>query len=719
MSTRTGKIRRRGQVAAALAVLAALATVAATYWLNRVAHELNEVQQARLQSYLLADELRQSSDDLTRLARTYVVTGDAKYEAEYLDILAIRNGEKERPADYHRIYWDLHAAGRPVSAGSGVTRALTDLMRDLGFTEDEFALLKQAQANSDGLVALEVRAMNAVKGVFADAQGAYTVQAAPDMALARELLHSPTYHGYKADIMTPVNQFLAAMEGRFVTRIAALEAAEAQATQVAMGAALMSLLMAMLATFVMIQQILNPLSAISRVMKRLGDGEQVAEIPGIARKDEFGDMARETAKFRDRSFEAMRLTEEVQKAADEARRLSEQQQQAAKAAMDLADREKARMAEQVAESERARAFQAEVERVVERAKAGDLAVRASYDPAYDAGQRIGTGLNAMLSSIEDTFNMVGRALKQLAAGNLSLTIATDQPGRAGEVLASAEQARRNLADLVARTREGTEAVFGLVHDISEGAGELAHRTETNAATLEQSSAALTELTASVKSAAEGAAQADQIVQKTRHRVEESNAVVTEAVNAMGQIEASSRKIATIIDVIDDIAFQTNLLALNAGVEAARAGEAGRGFAVVASEVRALAQRSSEAAREINGLISQSGHQVTRGAELVGEAGETLRAIVTAVSDISQHVSMIAASAREQSTGISEISIAVTQLDQATQRNAAMVSETSHSTAALSQQVVDLRGTVGRFRLPGDAGVGSDPGNGYGHEGVAA
>lgn len=705
-------------MAAALAVLTALCAVAATHWLNTVAHDLNEVQRAQYQSYLLADELRQSSDDLTRLARTYVVTGDAKYEAEYLDILAIRNGEKERPAGYHRIYWDFHAAGRPVAAGSGVTRALTDLMRDAGFTDDEFALLKQAQANSDGLVALEVQAMNAVKGVFADAQGNYTVQKAPDMALARDLLHSPTYHGYKADIMMPVNQFLTAMEARFATQVAALELKETQATRAAMGAALMSLVMAALATFVMIQQILNPLSAIRSVMKRLGDGENVSDIPGISRTDEFGDMARETAKFRDRSFEAMRLTDEVQKAAEQARRLSDEQQKAANEAMALAAQEKQRMAEQVAESERASVFQAEVERVVERARAGDLSVRASCDPSYEAGKRIGNGLNTMLASIEDTFNMVGNALTQLAAGNLSRAIAADRPGRPGEVLANAERARRNLSDLVARTRSGTDAVFSLVHEISDGAGELAHRTETNAATLEESSAALTELTASVKSAAEGAAQADQIVQKTRHRVEESNAVVTEAVSAMSQIEASSRKIATIIDVIDDIAFQTNLLALNAGVEAARAGEAGRGFAVVASEVRALAQRSSEAAREINGLISQSGLQVTRGAELVGEAGETLRAIVEAVSDISQHVSMIAASAREQSTGISEISIAVTQLDQATQRNAAMVSETSASTAALSQQVIDLRDTVGRFRLPGDPTSAGDRGD-YGADTAAA
>ncbi|MFB2595310.1 methyl-accepting chemotaxis protein [Paracoccus sp. p4-l81] len=683
--------------------------------LDRAAHEMSVVEEARYHSYLLVDELRQSSDDLTRLARTYVITGDAKFEQQYLDILAIRNGEKERPANYHRIYWDFVAAGRPAAEDSGVTRPLTDLMKDAGFTDDEFALLKQAQDNSDGLVALEVQAMNAVKGVFADSAGNYTVNGIPDPTLARNLLHSESYHSYKADIVAPMNDFIGAVEGRFDTILAKVQANEEMWTLIAIGAAAVSVLMALLSGFVMFRKILGPMSALRDAMKRLGQGENVTPIPGEDRRDEIGDMARETAIFRDKSFEAVRLSEEVQRGAEEARRLSDEQQRAAHEAMQMAEREQQRMAEQVAESERAKLFQAQVERTVEQAKAGDLTARVAFDPAYETGKRIGGGMNEMLASLEATFDSIGQALGQLAVGNLSQAIVVDRSGRPGEVLADAEAARRNLADLVARTRHGADAVFSLVHDISEGAGELAHRTETNAATLEESSAALTELTASVKSAAEGAAQADQIVQKTRHRVEESNAVVTEAVNAMGQIEASSRKIATIIDVIDDIAFQTNLLALNAGVEAARAGEAGRGFAVVASEVRALAQRSSEAAREINGLISQSGLQVTRGAELVGEAGETLRAIVAAVSDISQHVSMIAASAREQSTGISEISIAVTQLDQATQRNAAMVSETSSSTLALSQQVNDLRDTVGRFRLPADASS-----SGYGHDaGMAA
>ncbi|KIC35150.1 methyl-accepting chemotaxis protein, partial [Leisingera sp. ANG-M7] len=211
-------------------------------------------------------------------------------------------------------------------------------------------------------------------------------------------------------------------------------------------------------------------------------------------------------------------------------------------------------------------------------------------------------------------------------------------------------------------------------EISQASDDLSHRTESQAATLEQTAAALDELTASVKSAAEGARSVEATMEDAKQEARNSGEVVQSAVSAMTEIEESSNKISQIISVIDDIAFQTNLLALNAGVEAARAGEAGRGFAVVASEVRALAQRSSDAAMEIKTLISDSSGQVARGVDLVGKAGDALQSIVSQVTHISQLVSGIAEGAAEQSTGLNEINTGVTQLDQVTQQNAAMVEE---------------------------------------------
>jgi methyl-accepting chemotaxis protein len=267
-----------------------------------------------------------------------------------------------------------------------------------------------------------------------------------------------------------------------------------------------------------------------------------------------------------------------------------------------------------------------------------------------------------------------------------------------------EDFNRAMGKLLAAMRavvENAGAIAGEVQGITQASNELSARTENQAATLEETAAALDQLTASVKSSAERATQAAKVVHEARSSAEDSGTVVREAVAAMGEIAQSSRQISKIIGVIDDIAFQTNLLTLNAGVEAARAGDAGRGFAVVASEVRALAQRSSDAAREINGLISSSGAQVKRGVDLVGETGSALEKIVASVAGIAAHVGEIASSSTEQSQGLVENNQAMTQLDHVTQQNAAMFEETSAASQALARAADALSETVGRFRT--DAG----------------
>jgi len=245
--------------------------------------------------------------------------------------------------------------------------------------------------------------------------------------------------------------------------------------------------------------------------------------------------------------------------------------------------------------------------------------------------------------------------------------------------------------------ENADLIRGEASEIATAAEDLSARTERQAATLEETASALDELTSSVRSAADGATRANEIVENARDNAEASGEVVREAVGAMSEIENSSKQISKITGVIDDIAFQTNLLALNAGVEAARAGEAGRGFAVVASEVRALAQRSSDAAREINELISASGGQVKRGVELVDQTGKALAEIVKSVSEINQSVSEIAVSSREQSSGLAEINEAVNQLDQVTQQNAAMFEETTAASHALTREAETLTETMGQFK----------------------
>lgn len=288
-------------------------------------------------------------------------------------------------------------------------------------------------------------------------------------------------------------------------------------------------------------------------------------------------------------------------------------------------------------------------------------------------------------------------LRRLAQGDISKTIDEEFPSGYEQLRSDFNDAVKSLKDVVSKLSTTSQAIHSNSTEISHAADDLSVRTERTASTLAESAAALTQLTVSVKSAADGASLANQTVKAARTNAESTNLVVKDAISAMDAISDSSSKISKIISVIDDIAFQTNLLALNAGVEAARAGEAGRGFAVVASEVRALAQRSSEAAHEINQLISVSGVEVKRGVSLVDRTGEALKSIVGDVTKIATHMAEIETSATEQSAGISEINLAVADLDQATQQNAAMFEETTAASHSLTQEAATLTGIVAQFK----------------------
>lgn len=291
---------------------------------------------------------------------------------------------------------------------------------------------------------------------------------------------------------------------------------------------------------------------------------------------------------------------------------------------------------------------------------------------------------------------LAEGLKKLAHGNLDATI-EDEFARGYEQLRlDFNEAIETLDQVILRISDSSGSISTESTSLSDASDELAKRTERSASTLEETAAALKQLTISVESAADGASRANQVVNIAKDNALKSEEVVRDTVLAMGEIEASSVKITKITSVIDDIAFQTNLLALNAGVEAARAGESGRGFAVVASEVRALAQRSSEAAQQISELILHSGNQVKTGVGLVDQTGEALKEIISSVGGISSHVSKIAKSSKEQSIGLSEINNAMSQLDQVTQQNAAMFEETTAANHALARETQVLAEAVGVF-----------------------
>jgi len=319
----------------------------------------------------------------------------------------------------------------------------------------------------------------------------------------------------------------------------------------------------------------------------------------------------------------------------------------------------------------------------------DFALSTYLETIEAERQRLQAEREAATREQEMANRVLAEALVRLSSGDLRVRVDADLAPAFEELKANFNAAVSALEIAIGAASASAQVVGEGVQQIGTAANDLSRRTEQQAANLEETAAALDQITATVRRSAEGAETAHRMVTEARAEAERSGTVVEQAVSAMDQIEGSSEQIGRIIGVIDEIAFQTNLLALNAGVEAARAGEAGRGFAVVAAEVRALAQRSAEAAKEIKTLITQSGAQVKSGVDLVGEAGKTLSAIAEHVAGIDSLVGEIALSAAEQTRALSEVNTAVNQLDQLTQQNAAMVEETTAATHTLAAQTTDL------------------------------
>jgi methyl-accepting chemotaxis protein len=386
------------------------------------------------------------------------------------------------------------------------------------------------------------------------------------------------------------------------------------------------------------RSITGPIRQITGRMTSLAAGDVASPVPFAETRNEFGQMAKSVADFRDAAVIKAKLE--------------------AEAAV-----QHERAATKLAETERAYEAAGESQSVVVAAMAGGLSELATGD----LRARLGGVFAPDYRALQSDFN---RALAEL------------------------DGAIGTIADSVGTLRSGTT-------EISHAAGDLSRRTEQQAASLEETAAALDQITATVRKTAEGADHARRAVAAATTDTAQSAKIVEGAISAMSAIEASSTQIGQILGVIDEIAFQTNLLALNAGVEAARAGDAGRGFAVVAQEVRALAQRSGEAAKEIKALIVTSTKQVASGVDLVGKTGEALGRIAAQVTDINDAVGEIAASAAEQANGLAEVNTAINQMDQVTQQNAAMVEQTTAASRSLADEAEKLTSLVGRFRYGGE------------------
>ncbi|MBS4049032.1 MAG: HAMP domain-containing protein [Alphaproteobacteria bacterium] len=439
-----------------------------------------------------------------------------------------------------------------------------------------------------------------------------------------------------------------------------------------------------LALYIVIATLTRPISRITGVMNTLATGNTGVAVTGSERRDEIGEMAKAVQVFKDSMIAREAAESEI----------AQQREQAEQRRIEQAAREKA--------------AGDEIAALVNKVADGDLTGRINESGKDGFFLSTSQELNRLAATLQTMAGELAEVMGAMAQGDVTRSVRGEYHGVFGQLKSSANGMAERLRDFAGRLTQTTQSVKAASTEISTGSQDLASRTESQAASIEETAASMHEITTTVKQNADNAQAANQLAVAARDTAEKGGSVVADAVKAVTQIEESARKISDIVGLIDEIAFQTNLLALNASVEAARAGEAGKGFAVVAQEVRALAQRSANASKDIKALITDSNAQVKTGAALVNQTGGSLTDIVNAIKKVSDIVAEIAAASREQATGLDQINTAVGSMDEMTQRNAALVEETTAAAQSLNTQAGQLAELVAFFKVAGGMLVAATP-----------
>jgi methyl-accepting chemotaxis protein len=435
------------------------------------------------------------------------------------------------------------------------------------------------------------------------------------------------------------------------------------------GLALLAL--ATIGGYLFSRSITRPVSRLTRAMKGLAAGDLEVGVEGAGRGDEIGEMARAVEVFRENAARVRVLTEE-ERAGSEHRRV-----------------ERAAMME---------ALGASFGAVVDAAVRGDFGQRVEAEFPDPELNGLAASVNNLVETVERGLGETGRVLAALAQTDLTHRVEGAYEGAFAQLKTDTNAVAEKLCEIVGQLKDTSRALKTATGEILSGANDLSERTTKQAATIEETSAAMEQLASTVLSNSERARDASGVAASVTRTAEEGGLVMNKATEAMERITQSSGKISNIIGLIDDIAFQTNLLALNASVEAARAGEAGKGFAVVAVEVRRLAQSAAQASSEVKGLIEQSGTEVRTGSKLVAEAASKLEAMLVAARSSNELMGSIARDSQEQAASIEEVNAAVRQMDEMTQHNAALVEETNATIEQTEAQAAELDRIVDIFTI---------------------
>lgn len=565
-------------------LVAIFALFAANFLYQRSQLEISESYNSKYKSYLLADELRQSSDDLTRLGRTYVITADAKYEKQYFDILDIRGGKKPRPENYHRVYWDFFTVDmQKPRPDSNQTISLNELMKQAGFTDQEFSYLKEAGDNSDGLVGLEVKAMNAVKGIFADASGNYTVNKEPDFKLARELVHSEDYHKFKSQIVAPIDKFYIALEERTNRSIQGAESTASLFGIIVMIMIFVVAVLAILTGWVFFSRVVNPVGGIKEVMYQLSQKNMAVEIIGTEKGDEIGEMASALQVFKESMIAAEELanakrheddtqqqrtnrieeltgafdsqvskvlgtvtasTEEMETSAQSLSATAKETSDQAETVAQAAEQATGNVQSVAAAAEELSASIAEISRQV--TQSSEISSRAVED-AKNTDHQI-QGLAEAANKIGEVVALITDIAEQTNLLALNATIEAARAGDAGKGFAVVASEVKNLANQTARATDeiggqisgiqlATQEAVNAVQGIGQTISSISEIASTIAAAVDEQNSATLEIARSVEEASNGTKQVSTNISGVNESAEETGKAANQvqtATNALNQ-----------------------------------------------------------------------------------------------------------------------------------------------------------------------------------------